>query len=39
MVSAENLFNSPYCMIPFNIHINASDKQLGSVISHKNKPI
>ena len=39
MVSAETLVNYPYFKIPFTVHTDASDKQLGDVISHKNKLI
>ena len=39
MVSAETLLSSTYCTIPFTVHTDASDKQLGALISHNNKPI
>ena len=39
MVSAETLVDYPYCKIPFTVHTDASDKQLGSVIIQNNKPI
>ena len=40
MVSAETLLNYPdWWTIPFTIHTDASDKQLGSVISKNDKPI
>ena len=39
MVYAANLLNCIYWTITFNVHTDASDKQLGVVISHKNKPI
>ena len=39
MVSAETLVDYPYCIIPFTVHTDASDKQLGSVIIQNNKPI
>ena len=35
----ETLFSSPYCTIPFTLHTNTSDKQLGAFVSHNNKPI
>ena len=39
MVSAKNLLSDPDWKIPFIVHNNASDKQLGDVISQNNKPI
>jgi len=39
MVSAETLLNYPDWTIPFTIQIDASDKQLGPVISQNDKPI
>ena len=39
MVSAETLLNYPDWTIPFTIHTDASDKQLGAVISQNDKPI
>ena len=39
MVSAETLLNYPDWTIPLTVHTDASDKQLGAVISQKNKPI
>ena len=39
MVSAENLLNYPYWKIPFTVHTDASDKQLGAVIGQNYKPI
>ena len=39
MGSAETLLNSTYCTITFTVYTDASDKQLGAVISHNNKPI
>ena len=39
MVSAETLLSYPYWKISFTDHTNASDKQLGAVISRNNKPI
>jgi len=39
MVSAETLLTYPDWTIPFTIHTDASDKQLGTVISQNNKPI
>ena len=29
MVSEETVLNYPYCKIPFTVHTDASDKQLG----------
>ena len=39
MVSVETLLNDPECKITFTVHTDASDKQLGAVISQNNKPI
>ena len=39
MVSAETLLIYPDWIIPFTVHTDASDKQLGAVISPNNKPI
>ena len=39
MVSAETLLSYPYWKLPFTVHTDASDKQLGNVISQNNKPI
>ena len=39
MVSAETILNYPGWKIIFTVHTYASDKQLGAVISQKNKPI
>ena len=39
MVSAETLLSSPDSIITLAVHTDASDKQLGGVISHNNKPI
>ena len=39
MASAENLLSFPYWTIHFMVHTDASDKQLGAVISYNNKPI
>ena len=39
MVSAEILLNYPGCKLPFTVHTDVSDKQLGDVISYNNKPI
>ena len=39
MVSAENLLSYPDWKLPFTVHTNTSDKQLGTVISQNKKPI
>ena len=39
MVSAETLLSYPYWKLTFTFHTDASDKQLGAVIIHNNKPI
>ena len=39
MVFDETLLSYPDCTTPFTVHTDASDKQLGSVISHNNKDI
>ena len=39
MVTAETLFSYPDWKIIFAVHTNASDKQLGAVISQNIKPI
>jgi hypothetical protein len=39
MVSRETLLNYPDWSKPFDIHTDASDKQLGAVISQDGKPI
>ena len=38
MVSAEMLLSYPDWKIPFTVHADAYDKQLGAVISYNNKP-
>ena len=39
MVSSETLLSDPDWKMPFTVHTNAYDKQLGAVISQNNKPI
>ena len=39
MVSDETLLSYPYLTIPFMVHTDVSDKQLGAAISQNNKPI
>ena len=39
MVYADILLSYPYRKLPFTFHTDASDKQLGAVISQNNKPI
>ena len=39
MVSADTLLSYPYWKLAFTVHTDASDKQLGIVISQNNKPI
>ena len=39
VVSNENMLNFPYWIIPFTFHTDASDTQLGDVISHNNKTL
>ena len=39
MVSSETLSSYPDWKISFTVHTYASDKKLGAVISHNNKPI
>ena len=39
MVSGETLLSYTDCKLPFTVNTDASDKQLGAVISKNNKPI
>ena len=39
MVSAETLLSYPNWKLPFTVHTDAYDKQLGAVISQTNKKI
>ena len=39
MISDETLLRYPYWTIRFMVHISASDKYLGAVISKNDKPI
>ena len=39
MVSAKTLLSYPYWKIPFAVDTDASDKQLGAVISQNNNRI
>ena len=39
MVSSEMLLNYTYWTVPFTVHTNDFDTQLGDVISQNNKPI
>ena len=39
MVSSGTLISYPYWKIPFTVHNDDSDKELGAVISQNNKPI
>ena len=39
MVSEETILNYPDWTQPFDVHTDASDKQLGAVVSQNNKPI
>ena len=39
MVSAKTLISYPDWTIPFTVHTNYSDKQVGAVISQNNKPM
>ena len=39
MIYADTLLNYPDWKVPFTVHTDASDKQVGAVISQNNKPI
>ena len=39
MISSETLLIYPYWKLPFTVHTDTYDKQLGAVISQNNKPI
>ena len=39
MVSSETLLSYPDWKLPFTVHTDSSDKKVGDVISHNNKPI
>ena len=39
MVSDETLLSYPYCMTPFTVNIDTSDKHLVGVLSHNDEPI
>ena len=39
IVSMETLLSYSYWKIPFTVHTDAYDKQIGSAISQNNKPI
>ena len=39
MVSSENLLSDPDWKIKLTVHTDASDKRIGAIISHNNKPI
>ena len=39
MVSDEKMLSYPDWKLPFTVHTDASDKQLGAIISHNNKHI
>ena len=39
MVDVETLLSYPYYKLPFAVHTDSSDKQLGDVISQNNKTI
>ena len=39
MVSPDNILNYTDCKIPFSVHIDASEEQLGAGMSQNYKPI
>ena len=39
MVFDETMLSYPYWKLPFKVHTDDSDKQLGAIISQNNKPI
>ena len=39
MFFADTVLSYQYWKLSFNVHTNTSDKQLGAIIGHNNKPI